>query len=61
VAVRKAGARVFLVPVQELAAARSEAGSMRVLAVSNINQALDDLRSLGGQVPALAGGQNGSG
>jgi PDZ domain-containing protein len=61
VAVRKAGAKVFFVPVQELAAAKSEAGSMKVFAVSTLTQALDDLQSLGGHVPALPGGQNGSG
>lgn len=51
VAVRQAGAQVFLVPPQELAAARSEAGSMKVYAVSSLAQALDDLKSLGGQIP----------
>lgn len=67
VAVRRAGAQVFFVPVQELATARSEAGSMKVYAVSTLTQALDILQSLGGHVPAApaaqsaASGQNGSG
>lgn len=51
VAVRRAGAQVFLVPPQELQAAKSEAGSMKVYAVSTLNQALADLQALGGQVP----------
>ncbi len=52
VAVRQAGAQVFFVPPQELAQARSEAGSMKVYAVSTLSQALADLKSLGGQIPA---------
>jgi len=61
VAVRKAGAQVFFVPPQELAQAKSEAGSMKVYAVSTLTQTLDDLHSLGGQVPAGSAAQNGSG
>jgi PDZ domain-containing protein len=61
VAVRKAGAKVFLVPAQELAAARSEAGSMKVYAVSSLSQALGILQSLGGHVPAAPAGQTGVG
>lgn len=52
VAVRKTGAQVFFVPPQELKTAQSEAGSMKVYAVSTLQQALTDLESLGGQVPA---------
>jgi PDZ domain-containing protein len=52
VAVRRAGAKVFFVPPQELDAARSEAGSMKVYAVSTLSQALADLQSLGGHIPA---------
>jgi PDZ domain-containing protein len=51
VAVRRAGAQVFFVPPQELAAAKSEAGSMKVYAVSTIQQALDILKSMGGELP----------
>ncbi|HUY61486.1 MAG TPA: S16 family serine protease, partial [Candidatus Dormibacteraeota bacterium] len=53
-AVRRAGAQVFLVPPQELAAARSEAGSMKVYAVSSLEQALRDLGRLGGHIPPPA-------
>jgi PDZ domain-containing protein len=59
IAVRHAGAQVFLVPVQNYAAAKSEAGNLKVFAVSTLSQALDVLRSLGGQVPAPAGGGSG--
>ena len=61
VAVRKAGAQVFLVPVQELAAAKSEAGSMKVYAVSSLEQALTVLESLGGRIPAPPTGQTRAG
>jgi PDZ domain-containing protein len=52
VAVRKAGAQDFFVPVQELAAARSEAKGMKIFAVSSLKQALDDLKALGGSIPS---------
>ena len=52
VAVRRAGAQLFLVPPQELAAARSEAKSMKVEAVSTLSQALADLKAIGGHIPA---------
>lgn len=61
VAVRQAGAQVFLVPPQELAAAKSEAGSMRVYAVSTLQQALGYLHAMGGQIPAPASGHTASG
>jgi PDZ domain-containing protein len=51
VAVRRAGAQVFFVPPQELKTAESEAGSMKVYAVSTLDQALADLEALGGHVP----------
>lgn len=51
VAVRRAGATVFLVPVGNYAEAKKEAGSMKVFAVGSLDQALADLQSLGGQVP----------
>jgi PDZ domain-containing protein len=51
VAVRKAGAQYFFVPVQELAAARSEAKGMKIYAVSTLAQALKDLEALGGSIP----------
>jgi PDZ domain-containing protein len=54
VAVRHAGAKVFLVPPANLKDAESEAGSMKVYAVSTLEQALDVLKSLGGQIPPPA-------
>ena len=51
VAVRRAGAQVFFVPPEELAAAKSESASMKVYAVSTLQQALDILKSMGGQIP----------
>lgn len=55
VAVRQAGAQVFLVPPQELKAAQSEAGAnLKVFAVQTLGQALDVLAGLGGKVPAPA-------
>jgi PDZ domain-containing protein len=59
VAVRNAGAQVFFVPKDELSAARSHAGRMMVYAVTTLQQALDDLKALGGHVPAAPSGQNG--
>jgi Lon-like protease len=51
VAVRNAGAQLFLVPPQEYQAAKSQAGSMKVEAVTTLQQALDDLEAIGGHVP----------
>jgi PDZ domain-containing secreted protein len=51
VAVRHAGADLFLVPSANYAAAKSQAGSMKVLAVNTLAQALEDLKALGGTVP----------
>jgi PDZ domain-containing protein len=56
VAVRRAGAEVFFVPPQELAAAKSEAGSMKVYAVSTLQQALGYLQAMGGHIPPAASG-----
>jgi PDZ domain-containing protein len=54
VAVRRAGAVAFLVPPQELKTAQQHAGShVKVIAVSTLEQALNALRSLGGDVAAL--------
>jgi PDZ domain-containing protein len=53
VAVRRAGAVLFLVPPQEYQVALKEAGAhMKVEAVSTLQQALDDLRAIGGQIPS---------
>ena len=54
VAVRQAGAQVFFVPPDELKDALSEAGSMKVMPVSSLQQALNDLKALGGHIPAPA-------
>ena len=52
IAVERAGATVFLVPPQELAAARSKATpSLHVYAVSTLAQALSVLERLGGRLP----------
>jgi PDZ domain-containing protein len=59
VAVRNAGAQVFFVPKDELSAARSHAGGMKVYGVTTLQQALDDLQALGGHVPGPPSGQNG--
>jgi PDZ domain-containing protein len=56
VAVRRAGAQVFFVPPGELKAAQSEAGSMKVLPVSSLQQALNALKAMGGHIPSTAGG-----
>ena len=59
VAVRKAGAQYFIVPTSEVHDALGEAGSMKVLGVSSLEQALQDLKSIGGQVPPPSAGQTG--
>jgi Lon-like protease len=51
VAVRRAGATVFFVPPANYKDAKSEAGSMKVYQVTTLEQALQDLKSLGGEVP----------
>jgi Lon-like protease len=55
VAVRRAGATVFFVPADQFKDAQSQAGSMKVYAVKSLQQALDDLQRLGGQVPPPSG------
>jgi PDZ domain-containing protein len=53
IAVERAGATVFFVPPEELSAARSEdVPSLHIYAVSSLDQALQILKSLGGQVPS---------
>ncbi|MBO0714306.1 MAG: PDZ domain-containing protein [Acidimicrobiales bacterium] len=53
VAVRQAGASVFLVPTKEYRTAESKAGPhLRVVAVANVAQALMALEHLGGHVAA---------
>ena len=56
VAVREAGAQIFLVPTANYADAKREAGKVKVYAVSSLDQALAILKSLGGQVPAAPAG-----
>jgi PDZ domain-containing protein len=52
IAVERAGATVFFVPPQELAAARSkDTASLHIYAVSSLDQALKILKALGGTVP----------
>ena len=51
VAVRRAGAKVFFVPAGQLKDAESQAGSLKIYPVKTLEQALDDLRALGGHVP----------
>ena len=47
-AVRAAGAKLFIVPKSEVALARPHAGTMRVVGVKNLDEALAALRQLGG-------------
>ncbi len=56
VAVRQAGAQVFFVPTDEVKAAKSQAGSMKVFPVSSLDQALNDLKALGGHLPPPVSG-----
>jgi PDZ domain-containing protein len=54
-AVRKAGAVAFLVPPDEYAQAVQHAGShLRVIKVNNLDDALNALRSLGGDLSGIA-------
>jgi PDZ domain-containing protein len=52
VAVRRAGAKVFFVPADQLKEAESQAGALKLYPVKTLQQALDDLHALGGHVPA---------
>ena len=57
VAVERAGAKLFLVPPQELAVAKSKAtGGLQVKAVANLSQALADLAQMGGTLGAATKG-----
>jgi Lon-like protease len=57
VAVERAGASAFFVPVQELTVARSMAtSSLKVYAVTSVRQALTDLAHLGGDLGRAAQG-----
>jgi len=57
VAVRGAGASVFLVPPQEYAVAKAHAGPhLKVYAVSTIDQAIHVLESLGGHIARITAG-----
>jgi PDZ domain-containing protein len=54
VAVRNAGAVLFLVPPKELSVARAHAGpNMKVVAVSTIRQAISALEHVGGRLVTL--------
>ena len=48
VAARHRGAQLFIVPIQEVAEARTRAGSMPVVGVRNLDDALKALRAAGG-------------
>jgi PDZ domain-containing secreted protein len=56
--VRRTGARVFFVPADQFKDAESQAGPMKIYPVKTLEQALNDLRALGGHVP-LPSGHNG--
>jgi PDZ domain-containing protein len=51
VAVRRVGAHVFFVPADQTKEALSEAGSMKIYPVKTLEQALNDLQSIGGRIP----------
>jgi PDZ domain-containing protein len=51
--VKKAGAKLFIVPRSEEADAKKYAGSMKVVGVDNIEQAVDALRANGGDVSGI--------
>jgi PDZ domain-containing protein len=54
VAARHRGAKLFIVPIQEVAEARTRAGSMPVVGVRTLTDALRALRSVGGDpLPAV--------
>lgn len=55
IAVRAAGAKLFIVPKSEVAIAKAHAGSMRVVGVTNLEGALAALRQQGGApLPSLS-------
>jgi PDZ domain-containing protein len=53
VAARQQGATLFLVPASEAARARANAGSMRVVGVHDVDDALDALTAIGGNADDL--------
>jgi PDZ domain-containing protein len=56
IAVRRAGAAMFIVPRAEYAQARANAGStMKVVGVDNVSQALSALATIGGRVGKPSG------
>jgi PDZ domain-containing protein len=56
VAVRNAGAVLFLVPPEELSVARAHAGpTLKVVAVSTIGQAIAALEHIGGRLVTRSG------
>jgi PDZ domain-containing protein len=57
VAARRAGAEYFLVPRSLEPQARMNAGSMQVIPVSNLDEALAALGSIGGNTSAIPGGR----
>jgi Lon-like protease len=60
VVAQRAGANVFLVPAGQLKEAQSQAGSMKIYPVKTLEQALDDLRALGGHVPPTSSHNGGA-
>jgi PDZ domain-containing protein len=51
--VKKAGAKLFLVPTSEAEEARKYAGSMKVIGVDNLEQAIDALEANGGDTSGI--------
>jgi PDZ domain-containing secreted protein len=48
VTARRAGAKLFLVPTEELDEARSRAGGMKVAGIRSLDDALTELKNFGG-------------
>lgn len=57
--VRRAGAQVFFVPANQVREAQKQAGKMKIFPVNTLQEALNDLQSIGGHIPAPAGQNNG--
>lgn len=53
ISVKKAGAKLFIVPRTEADEAKKYAGSMKVVGVDNLEQAIDALRDNGGDISGL--------
>ena len=49
VTARRAGAKLFLVPTEEVKEARSRAGGMKVAGIGTLDDALRELKNFGGQ------------